>query len=143
MVIHNTNGDGPIKSEGAPMGGPKGFPNSVKIEALKMVSQVGVPETSRRMNIHSMTIRNWVNIATNEFSCHHCENAYPWKSTLKKHIEQVHDNPKKANSHLKNKKLEQEVVQYALKTSRKDAKLQFNIPESTIRMWVKRLQARR
>ena len=32
------------------------------------------------------------------------------------------------------------MVQYALKTSRKEAKLQFNVPESTIRMWVKRAE---
>ena len=122
--------------------GRRVYSNDFKLEVLKKVQDIGISATAKLVNIQYNTISNWVNVAKGGHNCHFCGITFPWKAALERHIVKQH---KDGNS-LKSREgisgtdytqqFKQEVVTYAKAMSQKDAKERFNLPVSTVRMWL-------
>ena len=118
------------------------YSNEFKLEVLKKVQEIGISATAELVNIQYNTISNWVNVAKGGHNCHFCGINFPWKAALERHIVKQH----KDGDGLKSREgisgtqytqqFKEEVVAYAKAMSQKDAKERFNLPVSTVQMWL-------
>ena len=127
----------------------KVYSNDFKLEALKKVTELGLRGTAKLLRLQETTLSNWVNVAKGQHTCQFCGKSFPWKSLLEGHIAKQHGDGEVGDGDLSrkgvsithyNEKLKQEVVQFALATTRKEAKEKFQLSESTIRMWIRKSQ---
>ena len=137
------NGDGYNKSETGV--GKKVFSNDLKLKALKKVEEVGIADTAKVMNIEYRRISDWVKIAKREQCCELCGQSFPYKSPLGLHMKKQHGGYMKLERKTipvtqHDDSLKTEVVQFALANSRKEAKEKYQVPESTVRMWIQKSQ---
>ena len=124
--------------------GKRIYSNDFKLEVLKKVQEIGLSATAKLVNIQYNTISNWVNVAKGGHNCQFCGRTFPWKAALERHIVKQHKDGE--GEGMKSREgvsvthypehFKEEVVAFARATSQKDAKDRFNLPESTVRMWL-------
>ena len=142
MMIHNNGGltIDAIQTDS----GKRIYSNDFKLEVLKKVQEIGLSATAKLVNIQYNTISNWVNVAKGGHNCQFCGRTFPWKAALERHIVKQHKDGE--GDGMKSREgisvthypehFKEEVVAFAKATSQKDAKDRFNLPESTVRMWL-------
>ena len=147
MVLHNqgTEYDGTKKMH---------YSNELKVEALKLVSQIGTAETSRRLNVPYGAIRNWMAACKEKYPCEVCGKGFHSLQRLRDHenrvckatnfnnvanaaVGQMVLSGKSARGNRFTAEFKREVVEFAQAHSNREACAKFNLGESTVRGWMK------
>ena len=120
-------------------GTPMRYSNELKVEALKLVKEVGKAETARRLNLPYSAIRNWETACKKKFPCTFCGKELSTESIREKHekakhslVESERKGPKRFTDEFK-----KEVIEFAKQNSNKQACLKYDLAESTVRRLVK------
>ena len=147
MVLHNqgTEYDGSKKMH---------YSNELKVEALKLVSEIGTAETSRRLNVPYGAIRNWMAACKEKYPCEVCGKGFHSLQRLRDHenrvckannynnvanaaVGQMVLSGKSARGNRFTAEFKREVVEFAQVTSNREACAKYNLGESTVRGWLK------
>ena len=147
MVLHNqgTEYDGTKKMH---------YSNELKVEALKLVSEIGTAETSRRLNVPYGAIRNWMAACKEKYPCEVCGKGFHSLQRLRDHenrvckasnfnnvanaaVGQMVLSGKSARGNRFTAEFKREVVEFAQSHSNREACAKYNLGESTVRGWMK------
>ena len=121
------------------------FSNSFKVEVLEKVAEVGVLAALKVFgNVHEATLKGWVSLARGDHSCEDCGKFFTSQAQLKSHRNLHHERDKSEGGHrvaFHSMEVKREVVASARAASNiKETARKFNIEESTIRAWMKKLR---
>ena len=133
MVHHN---------QGVPYDGQKKqYPNELKLEALKWVTEIGATETAKKFNVPYSALRNWMDSMKRNYLCHTCDKSFQSKQRLEEH-ERVNHSAlamTRGKGFKFSPEFKQEVCDYAQATSNREACEKYGLGESTVRGFVKLL----
>ena len=130
MVHHNS--DTPYD------GKRKQYPNEVKLEALKLLRELGPTEAARQLNLPFKLVTNWAASTKCNYQCSMCDKTFQLKCRLEEHERSMHNpNAFRGKGSRFSDEFKQEVVDYATKNSIKEACCYFSLGDSTVRGFVK------
>jgi len=117
------------------------FPKEFKLDAVKMVAEKGLKQTSVELKIQTSTLKNWVSLCKNPQTCQFCGKVFPQKSNLELHVKRKHESPTMNATPQRNyeKCFKNEVAKFAIEHSSKEAVNKYGVPDGTLRKWVKLL----
>ena len=114
------------------------YSNELKLEALKLVGEVGKAEAARRLNISYSAINNWTAACKKkkQHDCSLCGKQLSSMQNLENHIATSHveDYPTKPKGPKRfTPEYKKEVAEYAIENGNKAACTRYNLGESTVR----------
>ena len=137
MWSHDTDQDGKRAN----------YNREFKIAAIERTKVIGLLKTAEEMKINLSTLKTWVRLTVHPHNCEYCDNGYPYRAQLKKHL-LTHPQYREQNGLQKkvqqqNQKYDEnfriEVAIFAFQCSIKEATIKYNLPHSTVNYWVKLL----
>jgi len=109
------------------------YSNEFKMEAVVKAKDVGVRQAAAAMSMNVKTLSNWVRLSVHPHTCSLCGKAFSYSAQLKNHV--LTHKTEKANIRYE-EAFKEEVAQYALGQSLKEAIKKYQLPHSTVNSWV-------